>query len=155
LAKRFERPEAGAWARFTAPARQVIFLSQEEATALGENFVGTEHLLLGLIRIPDSVGARILTGMGISLENIRGEVLRQITRQDRERAQEMLLTPQAKTVIDLAYAEAWGYHDYYLRDEHLLIGMLKETSGLAAQVLVKLGASLERARAELRSLQAA
>lgn len=146
LAECFKRPGTGAWARFSEPARQVIFVAQEEAAALGENRVGPEHLLLGLTRVPD-ICAKILTGMGVSLQSIREEVLRQATRGQGNPDQEMLLTPRAKVVIDLAYAEAWMSNSSYLGVEHLLIGMLSEAEGLAAQVLVKLGVTLERARA--------
>jgi RNA polymerase sigma factor (sigma-70 family) len=148
LSDRFKRPGAGAWARFTEPARQVIFLAQEEAAALAQSLVGTEHLLLGLVRAPD-VCAGVLTGMGVSLNSIRDEVLRQVTRGQGNTEQEMLLTPRAKVVIDLAYAEAWLMGSSCLGVEHLLIGMLREAEGLAAQVLVKLGVTLERARAEV------
>jgi RNA polymerase sigma factor (sigma-70 family) len=154
LAERFERPGTGAWTRFREPARQVIFVAQEEAAALGENLVGPEHLLLGLTRVPE-ICAKILTGMGVSLKSIRDEILRQATRGQGNMDQEMQLTPRAKVAIELAYAEAWMMNNSTLGVEHLLIGLLSEAEGLAAQVLVKLGVTLERARAAVQGLQAA
>src|SRR4030042_6869405 len=94
------------WQRFTERARRLIFFAQEEAGRLGENFVTTEHLLLGLVRENDSVAARILERMGVSLNRIRAEVERQVTRGDGRLGQDMQLTPRAKRVIDLAYDEA-------------------------------------------------
>jgi RNA polymerase sigma factor (sigma-70 family) len=146
LGERFKQPGTGSWARFREPARQVVFVAQEEAAALGENRVGPEHLLLGLTRVPD-ICAKILTGMGVSLKSIRDELLRQVTRGQGNLDQEMQWTPRAKVVIDLAYAEAWMLSSSYLGVEHLLIGMLSEGENLGAQVLVKLGVTLERARA--------
>src|SRR5438445_2915753 len=94
------------WQRFTERARRVVFFAQEEAGRLGENYVGPEHLLLGLVRENDSVAARILDRMGIALSRIRIEVERQITRGDGRFGQDMQLTPRAKRVIDLAYDDA-------------------------------------------------
>src|SRR5258706_5593022 len=94
------------WQRFTERARRVVFFAQEEAGRLGENFVGTEHLLLGLLRENDSVAARILDRMGISLARIHSEVVRQVTRGDGKLRQDMQLTPKSKRVIELSYDRA-------------------------------------------------
>ena len=94
------------WQRFTERERRVVFFAQEEAGRLGENYVSTEHLLLGLVRENDSVAARILDRMGVSLGRIRSEIERQVTRGDGRLGQDMQLTPRAKRVIDLAYDEA-------------------------------------------------
>src|SRR6266851_3465573 len=141
------------WQRFTERARQVVFFAQEEAARLGENYVGTEHLLLGLVREDDSVGARILQRLGISLESVRSEVFQQVTRGQGNLGQDMLLTPRAKKVIDLSYDEARQLNNNYLGTEHLLLGLIREGDGLASRVLVKLGADLERTRRDLQAMQ--
>ena len=118
--------------------------------------MGTEHLLLGFDpRRRQHVGAKILASLGISLESIRNEVLQQATRGQGNLGQDMQLTPRAKKVIDLAYAEARRLNNNYIGTEHLLLGLIREGDGLAARVLVKLGADLERAREAVRAMQAA
>jgi len=131
----------------------VVFFAQEEASKLGENFVTTEHLLLGLVRESDSVAARILDRMGVSLNRIRAEIERQVTRGDGRLGTDMQLTPRAKRVIDLAYDEARQLNNNYIGTEHLLLGLIREGEGLAARVLAKLGVDLERTRREVMSLQ--
>lgn len=134
------------WQRFTERARRVVFFAQEEAAQLGENYVGTEHLLLGLVRESDSVAAKILDFMGIPLGRIRSDIERQVTRGHGNLGQDMQLTPRAKRIIDLAYEEARQLNNNYIGTEHMLLGMVREGDGLAARVLVKLGADLERTR---------
>ncbi|MDH7602503.1 MAG: ATP-dependent Clp protease ATP-binding subunit [Armatimonadota bacterium] len=141
------------WQRFTERARRVVFFAQEEAGRLGENYVGTEHLLLGLVRETDSVAARILDRMGVSLGRIRSEIERQVTRGDGRLGQDMQLTPRAKRVIDLAYDEARSLNNNYIGTEHLLLGLIREGEGLAGRVLQKLGVDLERTRREVMALQ--
>jgi ATP-dependent Clp protease ATP-binding subunit ClpA len=141
------------WQRFTERARRVVFFAQEEAGKLGENFVSTEHLLLGMIRENDSVACRILDRMGISLTRIRSEIERQVARGDGRLGQDMQLTPRAKRVIDLAYDEARQLNNNYIGTEHLLLGFLREGEGLAGRVLAKLGVELERTRREVLALQ--
>jgi ATP-dependent Clp protease ATP-binding subunit ClpA len=141
------------WQRFTERARRVVFFAQEEAGRLGENYVSTEHLLLGLVRENDSVAARILDMMGVSLGRIRSEIERQVTRGDGRLGQDMQLTPRAKRVIDLAYDEARQLSNNYIGTEHLLLGLIREGEGLAGRVLAKLGVELERTREEVRKLQ--
>ena len=141
------------WQRFTERARRVVFFAQEEAGRLGENYVSTEHLLLGLVRENDSVAARILDRMGVSLGRIRSEIERQVTRGDGRLGNEMQLTPRAKRVIDLAYDEARSLNNNYIGTEHLLLGLIREGEGLAGRVLQKLGVDLERTRREVTSLQ--
>src|SRR5438309_7232270 len=103
------------WQRFTERARRVVFFAQEEATRLGENYVGTEHLLLGLVRENDNVAARILEGrLGISLSSIRQETEKQITRGPGNQGKDMQLTPRAKRMIDLAYEEARNLSNNYI-----------------------------------------
>src|SRR5207244_6233507 len=141
------------WQRFTERARRVVFFAQEEAGRLGENYVGTEHLLLGRVRENDSVAARVLDRMGISLGNIRSEVERQASRGDGRLSQDMQLTPRSKRVIDLAYDEARQLNNNYIGTEHLLLGLIREGEGLAGRVLAKLGVDLERTRREVMALQ--
>jgi len=141
------------WQRFTERARKIVFYAQEEAGRLGENYVSTEHLLLGLIRENDSVAARILDRMGISLNRIRSEIERQLVRGDGRLGQDMQLTPCAKRVIDLAYDEARQLNNNYIGTEHLLLGLIHEGEGLAGRTLATLGVDLERTRREVKQLQ--
>jgi ornithine carbamoyltransferase len=141
------------WQRFTERARRVIFSAQEEAARLGESYVGTEHLLLGLARESDSVAGRILERLRVPAGRVRAEVEKQITRGRGSTGQDMQLTPRAKRVIDLAYEEARQLNNNYIGTEHLLLGLVREFDGLAARVLLKLGADLERIRREVRAMQ--
>src|SRR6266550_2860409 len=141
------------WQRFTERARRVVFFAQEEAGRLGENYVSTEHLLLGLVRENDSVAARILDRLGVSLGRIRSEIERQVTRGDGRLGQDMQLTPRAKRVIDLAYDEARQLNNNYIGTEHILLGMIREGDGLAGRVLAKLGVELERTRIDVMTMQ--
>ncbi|MDI9641207.1 ATP-dependent Clp protease ATP-binding subunit [Kamptonema cortianum] len=141
------------WQRFTERARKVVFFAQEEAQKFGEGYVSTEHLLLGLVRESDSVAARVLEKMGVSLAKIRSEVEKQIPRVEQRPSQDMTLTPRAKRVIDLAYDEARNLNNNYIGTEHLLLGLIREGDGLAGRVLARLGVELERARREVMALQ--
>ncbi|HWD40151.1 MAG TPA: ATP-dependent Clp protease ATP-binding subunit [Fimbriimonas sp.] len=141
------------WQRFTERARKVVFYAQEEAQRFGEGYVSTEHLLLGLVRESDSVAARVLEKLGVSLNRIRAEVEKQLPRGDARPSQDMTLTPRAKRVIDLAYDEARNLNNNYIGTEHLLLGLIREGDGLAGRVLAKLGVELEKARREVMSLQ--
>jgi ATP-dependent Clp protease ATP-binding subunit ClpA len=147
------RQKGGNWQRFTERARRVVFYAQEEAGRLGENFITSEHLLLGLLRENNSIAARILERMGFSLDQIRSEVERQVTKGEGKFGQEMQLTPRAKRVIDLAYDEAKQLNNAYISTEHLLLGLIREGEGLAARILNKLGIGLERTRQEAANLQ--
>src|SRR5262245_11580232 len=143
------------WQRFTERARRVVFFAQEEAARLGENYVGTEHLLLGLVRESDSVAARILDQLGVPLGKVRAEIARQVTPGKGSLGQDMQLTPRAKRVIDLAYEEARQLNNNYIGTEHILLGLVREGDGLAGRVLIKLGADLERTRREVYAMQEA
>ncbi len=141
------------WQRFTERARRIVFFAQEEAGRLGENYVSTEHVLLGLVRENDSVAAKILDRMDVSLGRIRSEIERQVTRGDGRLGQDMQFAPRAKRVIDLAYDEARQLSNNYIGTEHLLLGLIREGEGLAGRVLAKLGVELERVRSEIVILQ--
>jgi ATP-dependent Clp protease ATP-binding subunit ClpA len=138
------------WQRFTASARQVVFYSQEEAQRLGEGYVSTEHLLLGITRDSQTTASRVLAQLGISLEAVRTEVEKGVARGDSIPSQDMTLTPRGKRVIDLAYEEARSLGDDYIGTEHLLLGLIREGEGLAGRVLAKLGARLDNARQFVR-----
>src|SRR5437870_388342 len=122
------------WQRFTERARRIVFFAQEEAGRLGENMVSTEHLLLGIVRENDSVAARILDNMGVSLGRIRSEVERQVTRGDGQLGKDMQLSPKAKCVIDIAYKEAEDLSNKYIGTEHLLLGLILVDDGLGGRV---------------------
>jgi RNA polymerase sigma factor (sigma-70 family) len=141
------------WHKHTERARQVIFLAQEEAAQRGESFIYTEHLLLGLIRIPEGVAAQILVGLGISLESIREQILQRGVDVKAAPGRQTLLSPGAQRTIDFAHEEAKLLENDYIGTEHILIGLIREGEGLAARTLVKLGADLERARQELNAMQ--
>lgn len=141
------------WQRFTERARKVVFYAQDEAQKFGEGYVSTEHLLLGLVRETDSVAARVLERLEVSLSRIRAEVEDQLPRGESRASTDMTLTPRAKRVIDLAYDEARNLNNNYIGTEHLLLGLIREGDGLAGRVLAKLGVELERARREVTALQ--
>src|SRR4028119_519088 len=141
------------WQRFTERARRVVFFAQEEAGRLGENYVSTEHLLLGLVRENDSVAARILDRIGVSLGRIRSEIERQVVRGDGRMGQDMELTPRAKRVIDLAYDEARQLNNDYIGTEHILLGLIREGEGLAGRVLSHFKVDLDQARLQVLKIK--
>jgi len=141
------------WQRFSERARKVVFYAQEEAQNFGEGYVSTEHLLLGLVRESDSVAARVLEKLGVSLNRIRSEVEKQLPRGDARPNQDMTLTPRAKRVIDLAYDEARNLNNNYIGTEHLLLGLIREGDGIAGRVLAKLGIDLSAAQFAVTQLQ--
>lgn len=138
--------------RFTERAQQVILLSQEEARRLGHNVVGTEHLLLGLIAEGEGVAARALQSMGISVDQVRTEVERVIGRGEQPTQGQIGFTPRSKRVLELAFDEARQLGHAYIGTEHILLGLVREGEGIAAQVLQNLGADLEKVRLQVISL---
>jgi len=141
------------WQRFTERARRLVSFAQEEAERLGENPVGTAHLLLGLIRERDSVSARVLERLGISLDRVRMELEQRANPRDTPPGEERPLSPRSERVIELAYEEARRLHNNYVGTEHLLLALIGEGEGVAARILESLGASLERTRRELAAMQ--
>ena len=131
--------------RFTDRARRVVVLAQEEARLLNHNYVGTEHLLLGLIHEGQGVAAQALESLGISLQAVRAEVEEIIGQGQRPRRAHPF-TPRAKKVLELSLREAKQLGHNYIGTEHILLGLIREGEGVAAQVLVKLGADLSRVR---------
>jgi hypothetical protein len=132
--------------KFTERARKVLSLAQEEAQRFNHNFIGTEHLLLGLVREGDGVAAKVLAQMGVELPQVRRRVEFIIGRGDRIVLGEIGLTPRAKKVIELAVDEARRLNHHYIGTEHLLLGLIREEEGIAAGVLAELGVNLEKAR---------
>jgi ATP-dependent Clp protease ATP-binding subunit ClpC len=138
--------------RFTQRARRVVVLAQEEARMLDHNYIGTEHILLGLIREGEGVAARALESLGISLEAVRQQVEKIIGRGQQAPSGHIPFTPRAKKVLELSLREAKAFGHNYIGTEHILLGLIREGSGVAAQVLVKLGADLNRARQQVVQL---
>ncbi|MGN0097242.1 MAG: ATP-dependent Clp protease ATP-binding subunit [Corynebacterium sp.] len=138
--------------RFTDRARRVVVLAQEEARALNHNYIGTEHILLGLIHEGEGVAAKALESMGISLEAVRTEVEDIIGTGGHPPSGYIPFTPRAKKVLELALREALQLGHKYIGTEHILLGLIREGEGVAAQVLVKLGADLSRVRQQVIQL---
>ena len=134
--------------KFTERARRVLTLAQEEAQRFNHNYIGTEHLLLGLVREGDGVAAKVLSNLGVELNKVRSAVEFIIGRGDRSTSGEIGLTPRAKRVIELAVDEARRLNHSYIGTEHLLLGLVREGEGIAAGVLESLGVNLERVRGE-------
>ena len=144
MASRFEK--------FSESARKVLSLAQEEAQQFNHNYIGTEHILLGLVREQECVAAKVLVNLGVQLNKVRSAVEFIIGRGERAASGEIGLTPRAKKVIELSVDEARRLNHQYIGTEHLLIGLLREGDGVAAGVLESLGVNLEKARAETTRL---
>ncbi len=140
MASRFEK--------FSERARRVLSLAQEEAQRFNHNYIGTEHILLGLVRETEGVAARVLSNLGVELTKVRSAVEFIIGRGEKSVPGEIGLTPRAKKVIELAVDEARRLNHSYIGTEHLLIGLLREGEGVAAGVLESLGVTLEKIRNE-------
>jgi len=138
--------------RFTDRARRVVVLAQEEARLLNHNYIGTEHILLGLIHEGEGVAAKALESLGISLEAVRGQVEEIIGHGGSAPSGHIPFTPRAKKVLELSLREALQLGHNYIGTEHILLGLIREGEGVAAQVLVKLGADLSRVRQQVIQL---
>jgi ATP-dependent Clp protease ATP-binding subunit ClpC len=134
--------------KFTERARKVLSLAQEEAQRFNHNYIGTEHLLLGLVREGDGVAAKVLSNLGVELNKVRSAVEFIIGRGDRIVLGDIGLTPRAKKVIELAVDEARRLNHHYIGTEHLLLGLVREGEGIAAGVLESLGVNLEKVRTQ-------
>jgi ATP-dependent Clp protease ATP-binding subunit ClpA len=135
--------------RFTDRARRVVVLAQEESRMLNHNYIGTEHILLGLISEGDGVAARVIKTMGISLEAVRSQVEDVIGQGSAAPTGHIPFTPRAKKVLELSLREALQLGHNYIGTEHLLLGLVREGEGVAAQVLQNLGAELDRLRRQV------
>ena len=138
--------------RFTDRARRVVVLAQEEARMLNHNYIGTEHILLGLIHEGEGVAAKALESMDISLEAVRAQVEEIIGQGQQAPSGHIPFTPRAKKVLELSLREALQLGLNYIGTEHILLGLIREGEGVAAQVLVKLGADLNRVRQQVIQL---
>ena len=132
--------------RFTDRARRVVVLAQEEARMLNHNYIGTEHILLGLIHEGEGVAAKALESMNISLDAVREQVQEIIGQGQAAPTGHIPFTPRAKKVLELSLREALQLGHNYIGTEHILLGLIREGEGVAAQVLQKLGADLNRVR---------
>ncbi|WP_353114153.1 ATP-dependent Clp protease ATP-binding subunit [Microbacterium sp.] len=138
--------------RFTDRARRVVVLAQEEAKMLNHNYIGTEHILLGLIHEGEGVAAKALESLGISLESVREQVQDIIGQGQQQPTGHIPFTPRAKKVLELSLREALQLGHNYIGTEHILLGLIREGEGVAAQVLVKLGADLNKVRQQVIQL---
>ncbi|MEE9201777.1 MAG: ATP-dependent Clp protease ATP-binding subunit, partial [Dehalococcoidia bacterium] len=144
MAKGFER--------FSDRARRVLSLAQEEAQRFNHNYIGTEHILLGLVREGEGVAARVLSNLGVDLHKVRAAVEFIIGRGEKPPSGEIGLTPRAKRVIELSVDEARNLNHNYIGTEHLLLGLLREGEGVAAGVLESLGMNLDKVRSEVNRI---
>src|SRR5579875_3093557 len=127
------------WEPFTERARRSIVLAQEEAQRLGNNYIGTEHILLGIISEGESIAAKVLEPLGVNLAKVRQEVEALVGRGGHTVQQEMVFPPRAKRCIELAFQEAPQLNHYYYRTEHLLLGFISDGECVAARLLTNLG----------------
>jgi ATP-dependent Clp protease ATP-binding subunit ClpC len=140
--------------RFTDRSRRVVVLAQEEAGALDHNYVGTEHLLLGLIHEGEGIAARALKSLEIGLDAVRQQVEEIIGRGQQPPSGHIPFTPRAKKVLELSLRESLQLGQSYIGTEHILLGLIREGDGVAAQVLVRLGAELNQLRQQVIQLLA-
>jgi ATP-dependent Clp protease ATP-binding subunit ClpC len=130
--------------RFTEPARQVVVLAQDEARVLSHNYIGTEHLLLGLLREEEGLAAKVLDELGVTLEGMRDQVARIIGLGDEATSGQIPFTPRAKKVLELALREALALGHNWIGTEHILLGLARENEGVAMRILLDRGVTAER-----------
>ncbi|SHJ36318.1 ATP-dependent Clp protease ATP-binding subunit ClpC [Geosporobacter subterraneus DSM 17957] len=138
--------------RFTERAQKVILLAQEEAQQLRHNYVGTEHLLVGLVKEGEGIAAKVLTNMGVGLEPLKKKIEQVIGIGEEEGTQLLGFTPRTKRVFELSFAEARRLGHNYIGTEHLLLGLIREGEGIAAKILVDSGVNLAKAREEVMKM---
>jgi hypothetical protein len=141
--------------RFTVRARTVVENAQEEARRLDHNYIGTEHVLLGLLTEPEGIGAKALVALGLSPDAVRADVERIVGRGKGTPSGHIPFTPRAKKVLELSLREALKLHHNYIGTEHILLGLVREGDGVAAKILVESGANLPEVRQEVLRLLAA
>ena len=132
--------------RFTSRARQVVVLAQEEARSLKHNYIGTEHLLLGLVREDEGVAARVLAKLEVGLDDIRADVARIVGEGGEAQAGQIPFTPRAKKVLELALREAMSLGHNYIGTEHILLGLARENQGVATRILLEFDVDADRIR---------
>jgi ATP-dependent Clp protease ATP-binding subunit ClpA len=135
--------------RFTERARQSVVLAQDEARALKHNYIGTEHLLLGLLREEDGLAARVLESLDITVEEVRAQVARIVGQGDEVPVGQIPFTPRAKKVLELALREALSLGHNYIGTEHILLGLVRENEGVATRILLEFDADAEKVRDEV------
>ncbi len=135
--------------RFTEPARQVVVLAQDEARALKHNYIGTEHILLGLLRENDTVAGRCLEALGVGMEDVRARVARIIGQGDEVAAGQIPFTPRTKRVLELSLREALSLGHDNIGAEHILLGLAREADGVAYRILLDFGADAAKIRNEI------
>src|SRR6201982_4159929 len=134
--------------RFTERARQVVVLAQEEARTLKHNYIGTEHILLGLLREEEGLAARVLESLDITVERVRAQVVRIVGSGEEVTSGQIPFTPRAKKVLELALREALSLGHNYIGTEHILLGLVRENEGVAARILLDFDADAEKIRNE-------
>ena len=140
--------------RFTERARQVVVVAQEEARALHHNYIGTEHLLLGLIREDEGLAARALSALDVELEQTRRAIAAQVGAGEEPVGGQIPFTPRSKKVLELALREALALGHNYIGTEHILLGLTSEPEGMAIRILLERGLSVERVRDEMLAVVA-
>jgi ATP-dependent Clp protease ATP-binding subunit ClpA len=135
--------------RFTERARQVVVLAQAEARALKHGYIGTEHLLLGLLREEEGLASRVLESLDITVEAVRGQVARVVGQGNEVTSGQIPFTPRAKKVLELALREALSLGHNYIGTEHILLGLVRENEGVAARILLDFDADSEKIRNEI------
>jgi hypothetical protein len=135
--------------QFTPRARHVVVLAQDEARKLNHNYIGTEHILLGLLREEEGLAARVLGSLAVSVEEVRGQVAQIVGQGDEVTTGQIPFTPRAKKVLELALREATSLKHGYIGTEHVLLGLVRVNEGVAAKILLELDADAETVRAEI------
>jgi len=135
--------------RFTERARKVVVLAQEEARSFEHGHIGTEHILLGLLRVEEGLAARVLMTLGITLDAVREKVAQFVGNGDEAPHGQIPFTPRAKKVLELSLREALAVGHNYIGTEHILLGLVRENDGVAARILLELGADSQRVRDEV------
>src|SRR4030081_1258200 len=138
--------------RFTERAKKVLTLAQEEAERSHHSYIGTEHLLLGLLREGEGLAAKVLNNLGVEINKVRATIESVLGRNERIIIQQIIPTSRVKKVIEISFEEARRMGNNYVGTEHLLLGLLIEGEGIAAHVLEDLGANLEKVRSEIEKL---
>jgi ATP-dependent Clp protease ATP-binding subunit ClpC len=135
--------------RFTERARQVVVLAQDEAHRLQHNYIGTEHILLGLLREEEGLAARVLESLEITIEEVRAAIAQIVGQGDEVTTGQIPFTPRAKKVLELSLKEALAMNHNYIGTEHILLGLVRESEGVASLILAQLGASADVVRTEV------
>ena len=144
-----ENPNSPIFERFTERARQVVVLAQEEARTLKHNYIGTEHILLGLLREEEGLAARVLESLDITIERVRGQVVRIVGSGEEVTSGRIPFTPRVKNAFELALRETLGLGHNYIGTEHILLGLVRENEGVAARILLDFDADHEKVRNEV------